>query len=306
VVGATDPGGLPGTFPVLVVARSARESMNAHTESPNNSGNDEGVSLTKVDVEYLTDYERREVIPACDFVVIGYDSSYSDKPKSTKRIVEPSHFDKSTSRHGNVRGRIVGEDGDDPDRSIGISGSTIYTSKASGRIGSLLWVAYPAPEPPKTTYDVTFRALAGRWSTRNDDVDDLTERTVDKYSYDDLRAPPEDERRFEDVTVDDGSVPLVNDTQRKVAVDIPRRITVADDAAGRDEAVERARKETGTASLSSYEPDTAEWVDDLAPIGEHVYERDGVGMNDRNLRNAVRYWVEDVDVDVAETHGGEK
>lgn len=284
--------------------------MNAHTDTPEEPGNDEGVSLTKVDVDYLTDYERREVIPACEFVVIGYDSSYSDKPESTKRIVEPSHFDKSTSRHGNVRGKLVGEDGDDPERSIGVSSSAIYTSKASGQIGSLLWVAYPAPEPPKTTYDVTFRALAGNWSTRTDpedvDVDHLTERTVDKYSYDDLLAPPKDERRFEDVTVGDGSVPIVNATQRKVAVDIPRHITVADDDADRDEAVERARKKIGTTSLSSYEPDVAEWVDDLPPIGEHVYERDGVGMNDRNLRNAVRYWVEDVDVDVAKTHGVEE
>jgi len=47
VVGATDPGGLPGTVPVLVVVRSARESMNEHTDTPDDSGNDEGVSHTE-------------------------------------------------------------------------------------------------------------------------------------------------------------------------------------------------------------------------------------------------------------------
>lgn len=130
------------------------------------------------------------------------------------------------------------------------------------------------------------------------DVDSLTESTVDKYSYDDVVAPPESERRVEDVRVGDGSM-FGNDVQRRAVIDIPRRITVVDDV-DRDEAVERARRRIGTVRLSSAMPDTADYRDDLPPIGEHVYEREQVGMNDTNLRSAVRYWIEDVDVAVVD------
>ena len=268
-----------------------------------NAANDDVESLTKVQTKDLTRFERREVLPSCDFVVVGYDSSYSDKPESTKRIDDPEHT-KNVTRHGGVRGTVVGTDHDDPDRSIGLtfgkrSGGTVYTSKASGRIGNLLWVAYPKPEPAKKTFDVTFRALADTRRVRADDVTDetvdkATEHAVDNYSYDGLTMPPRDERRVEEVQVDDGST-MGRDTQWKAAVDIPRTITVHHKVE-QTEVVKRARKRIGSSSGSSYEPDRATWREDLPEIGEHVYERDQVGMNDRNLREAAWYWVEEVDV----------
>ena len=281
--------------------------MKHDTDTAPMGRNDDGVSLTKVTIDELTRFERREVIPECDFVIVGYDSSYSDEAESTKRLVDPANTKVDFNPHDRVSGEIVGKDADDPDRTIGVSfgkrsGGKVHTSKASGRIGVPLWVKYPADEPPKTTYDVTFRALAGNWSTRTPiedvDVDSMTEQTVDKFSYDGLATPPEGERRVEDVQVDDGST-MGTDVRRKVAVDIPVRITVVDDV-DRDDMVERARNRIGITRLSSYEPDKAEWVDDIAPIGEHVFEREGFGMNDRNLRDAVWYWIEDVDVEAVD------
>lgn len=275
--------------------------MKHDTDSPDGE-NDDGVSLTMVDVDYLTAYERREVIPSCDSVLIGYDSSYSDKPESTKRMVDPEHVAKTFTRHGGVRGRLVGTDADDHDRSIGVAGSTLYTSTSSGRIGSVLWVGYPEPEPAKTTYDVTFRSLTGNWSKTGDAddpevVNSLTESTVDKQSYDDIRAPPEDERRIEDVDVGEER------TERRVAVDVPVRITLPD-FVDEDEVVERARKKIGNRRGSG--PDKAEYREDLPPVGDHIDTFDQVGRQDRNNRRAVRYWIEDVDVEAVDTHGGDE
>lgn len=261
-------------------------------------------SLTKVDVANLTRHERRDVIPACDYVVVGYDSSYSDKAESTKTLTDPINTKVDTSPHRHLSGVLHGDDADG-DRAIGVSfgdrsGGSVTTSKSSGQIGTTLWVAYPDEEPPKTTHDVTFRALAGTIRPRGDDtdfVDRAVEYTVDDRSFDGLEAPPRDERRVEKVQVNDGSGDVMGrDYEYRATVDIPRTVTTHGLVA-RSDAVERARKRIGTTRISSYEPDPAEWCKDVAPIGDHIFERDGVGMNDRNLRKAVRYWITDVAVE---------
>lgn len=290
----TDPGGLPGTFPALVVVNSARESMTHDTDTAPTGRNDDGESLTKIPVSDLTEFERREVIPTRDFIVVGYDSSYSDAEESTKRIDDPAHV-KNLSRHGGVKGSIAGIDASDTDRKIGLSlgaeSGTIRTSESSGRIGTVLWVAYPGDTPTKKTYDVTLRALTGNWSKTGEaddpeEIDDLTELTVDRQSYDNIDAPPKGERRIEDVPVGEDR------RQRRVAVDMTRRITVVGDV-DEDEVVERVFDRVnpvrGTKKVRRRE--------DLPAIGEHITERSRQQGGNRNERRAVRYWVEDVTVE---------
>lgn len=251
-------------------------------------------SLTKVDVDNLTDYEMREVIPACDFVVVGYDSSYSDADESTKRVNDPANT-KEAFRCGGVCGPIAGDDADDADRKIGFGRGDIRTSSSSGRIGTVLWIAYPAPKPDKTRYTVTFRALAGNSSTARPvddvDVDSLVESTVDKYAFDDVEAPPEDDRAVEDVQVDEGR------TQRRVTVDVPVTLTIADaDTTDVDEVVERARQVVDGGNMTPhYSAMTPRG--DLPDVGDHIVERDQVGMNDLNVRRNTRYWELDVQVE---------
>lgn len=276
------------------------------TTSQNNVGESDD-DLTQVAVADLTEYERREVLPDCEYVVVGYDSSYSDKDESTKRLDDPVNA-KDTFRHGGVRGSLVGVDHDDPDRNIGVtfadqSGGTIHSSNSSGRIGSLLWVAYPAPEPAKNTYDLTFRALASTCGPGDgighETIDNLVEYAVEDYSFDNVEAPPRDERRVEKVQLNDGSGDVLSrDYEWRATVNISCRITVHYKIS-QSEAVERARQRIGTASTSSYEPDTATWREDLPEIGEHIYERDQTGVSDRNLRKT-RYWVENVEIDQIE------
>jgi len=277
--------------------------MNEHTDTPDDPGNDEGVSLTKVDVEYLTDFERRHTIPSCDFVTIGYDSSYSDDDVSTKRVENPNH--RKTTGTGDsprMRSNLVGKDADG-DRYIGLSGSTVRTDKSSGRIGTLLWVAYPAPEPPKTTYRVTFRALA-RGVPRNVDVDAATEYVVDAYHHDDVEAPPEDERRVEDVP----EKPALNNggvqTRRRALIDVPVVRTFADERFDDvDEMVEHVRSTFGSSSSSWY--DTLAYRDELPDADSDANKRDRGMGSPSYVRENTRYMVEDVEVDVVDTHGGE-
>jgi len=253
-------------------------------------------SLTHVDVADLTEHELRHVIPSCDFVVVGYDSSYSDADVSRKRVEDPEH-DSNTFRH--LRGPITGTDADDPERGIGFGKGSIRTSKSSGRIGTTLFVEYPAPEPDKTRYTVTFRALAGDWSAPGDYDDpeyvkDLTESTVDKYSYDDVAMPPESERRIEDVPVSPDR------TETRMVVDVPVTLIVADvDTTDRDEVVERAR-DTHKSSLSSwYHPLTRR--EDLPDADSEENEGPSTGPSGMGrtqyVRKNTRYMVEDVIVE---------
>lgn len=276
--------------------------MTHDTDTALQGRNDDGVSLTKVDVDYLTRHERREVIPSCDFVVIGYDSSYSDDDVSTKRVEDPNH--RKTTGTGDaprMRANLVGKDAD-AERYIGLSGTQVSTDKSSGRIGTLEWVAYPAPEPPKTTYRITFRALA-RGVPTNADVDAATEHVVDKYHYDDVEAPPEDERRVENVP----EKPPLNDgdvrSRRRALIDVPVERTFADvrfeDV---DEMVEYVRSTYGTSGSSWY--DTLAYRDDLPDVGDdaNVKEpRRGMG-SPSYVRANTRYMVEDVTVDAVDEH----
>lgn len=266
--------------------------MNANTETSEMDG-----TLTKVDIDDVTDYEWHDVIPSCDFVIVGYDSSYTadDADTSTKRVEDPRNPSDSFTRH-TVSGNIVGDEADG-DRSIGFS-KEIRTSKSSGRIGRVEWVKYPADEPAKTDYTVTFRALAGNWQGAGDPddpehVDSLVESTVEKFSYDGLQAPPEDERFVEDVDVGDGTI-------RRATVDIPVSLTIANaDTTDVDDVVERARKSLDNcAGTKKY--DRATYREDLPEVGEHIHERSKTMGGDLNLRRAVRYWIIDTDVEAVE------
>lgn len=258
-------------------------------------------SLTQVDVDDLTEYELREVIPACDFVVVGYDSSYSDADVSTKRVNDPEH---STNTFRHLRGPITGTEADG-DRAIGFGKGDIRTDKSSGRIGSVLWVRYPAPEPDKTRYTVRFRSLAGNWSAPGDRddpdyVDELTQSTVDKYSYDGLEMPPKEARRIEDFptrpTKDGEDVR----TRTKTVVDVPVTLTIADaDTTDVDEVVERARS-THSSSLSSwYEP--LQYRDELPDVHSEANEGPSTGPSGMGrtqyVRVNTRYVIEDVEVE---------
>lgn len=249
-------------------------------------------SLTHVEVGDLTEHELREVIPSCDFVVVGYDSSYSDADVSRKTVDDPRHVG-SSFRTG-VRGPLVGDDADD-DRQIGFGKGPIRTSKSAGRIGTTLFVEYPAPEPDKTRYTVTFRAFAGNYSKAGDVddpevVDTVTEYTVDKYSYDDVEAPPEDERRVEDIPVKPGR------DERRALVDVPVTLTIADvDTTDRDEVVERARDRHQSTLSSWYHPLTRR--EDLPDVDgdANVHEREYGSPS--YVRENTRYMVEDVTVE---------
>ena len=278
--------------------------MTHDTDTALQGRNDDGVSLTKVDAEYLTRHERRHVIPSCDFVVIGYDSSYSDDDVSTKRLVDPTHRKTTgTGDHPRMRANLMGADAD-ADRSIGLSGTQVTTSKSSGRIGTLLWVAYPAPEPPKTTYRITFRALAGNYSKAVDDVDEVTEYVVDHYSYDGIEAPPKGERRIEDVPVrpsfNDGGEPRAH---RRALVDVPVVRTFADERFDdEDEMVEYVRSTYGSNMSSWY--DTLAYRDDLPAVDSDANRKDRRMGTPSYVRENTRYMVEDVTVEAIETHGG--
>mgnify|MGYP006274880107 CR=1 FL=1 len=267
------------------------------------AANDEDGSLTRIDVEDLTEYERRDWIPTLPYVVIGYDSSYSDKPVSTKRLVD-LRSTKGVARRGGVRGSLVGDEADG-DRTIGLSASTVYTSSASGRIGSAKWIAVPETPPAKTRYTVVFRSLAGNWSAPGeyDDpeyVDELTESTVDKYSYDGLRMPPEDKRRIEDVPTQPTHDGEDVRTRTKTVVDVPVTLTVADaDTTDVDEVVERARANFGSNTSSWYS--TIEYRDNLPEVDSEENEGATTGPRDTGrtqyVRTNTRYMVEEVEVD---------
>lgn len=270
--------------------------MTHDTDTGLQARNDDGVSLTKVDAAYLTEHERRHVIPFCEYFVVGYDSSYSDADVSTKTVEDPNH--RKTTGTGDaprMRTNLIGADADG-DRYIGISGTTVETDKSSGRIGTLEWVAYPEPEPPKTTYRVTFRALARGVPTNVNDVDDATDRVVDKYHYDDVEAPPEDERRVEDVA----EKPELNGdgvrSRRRALVDVPVERTFADarfDSV--DDMVEHIRSTYGSSRSA-----TLAYRDELPDVDsdDNVVERE-FGSNSY-VRANTRYMVEDVFVDVVD------
>lgn len=275
------------------------------TDNAPEGRNDDGVSLTKVEAEYLTRRERRHTIPSCDFVVIGYDSSYSDDDVSTKRLTDPTHRKTTgTGDYPRMRANLIGGDADDPDRAIGLSGTEVTTSKASGRIGTLQWVAYPAPEPPKTTYRVTFRALARGVPTNVDDADEATEYVVDKFSYDGVEAPPEGERRIEDVPEKPASNADGVYSRLRALIDVPFVRTFADDRFDdTDEMVEYVRSNFG--SRSWY--DTLAYRDDLpdADSDANVKESNSFG-SPSYVRENTRYIIEDVDVEEVGTHGGDQ
>lgn len=262
----------------------------------NITSDDTEESLTHVDVEDLTEFELREVIPSCDFVVVGYDSSYSDADVSRKTVEDPEHAT-NTFRH--LRGPITGTDADKPERAIGFGKGDIRTDKSSGRIGHVRFVEYPAPEPDKTRYTVTFRALAGNWSAPGDYddpeyVDDLTESTVDKYSHDDVEMPPESERRIEDVPVSPDR------TETRTVVDVPVTLIVADvDTTDRDEVVERARDRNNSSLSSWYHPLTRR--EDLPDADSEENEGPSTGPSGMGrtqyVRKNTRYMVEDVIVE---------
>lgn len=272
------------------------------TMNRNTTSDETEESLTQVDVADLSRYELREVIPACDFVVVGYDSSYSDADVTRKRVDDPVNTNVDHSSHRHLSGVIHGDDHDKPERAIGFGTGDVYTSKSSGRIGHARFVEYPAPEPDKTRYTVRFRSLTGNWSARGDWEDpdyvtDLTESTVDKRSYDDVEMPPASERRIEDVPVrptHDGDDVR---TESKCVVDVPVTRIVADvDTTERDEVVDRAfGSMNGRSSLSK----TLRYRDDLPGVHDDANEVErGVGMGDPSyVRKNTRYIVEDVTVE---------
>jgi hypothetical protein len=260
-------------------------------------------SLTTVPVDRLTRHERRVVIPSCDYVVVTYDSSYSDKPESTCRIDDPVYTGDGYSNnrnHGHVSGKLVGANHDDDESYYGIGGNTLYKSTTKGRIGKLLSVAYPAPEPSKTHYRITFRVMAGNWSTSHDDADDMTpaeahglsKSTADKYSWDNAEPVPEGEARVEDVQITEDGY-----SKRRASIDLPVSLVVADDAVDDvADVIERARKRIDSSTTAKY--DSAVYREDLPPCdGSHIIERDY--EPDKNLR-APRYIIDDVRVETVD------
>jgi hypothetical protein len=280
-------GGDPGTFPAVVVDRVERRSMANDTANPDLSGHDEGVSLSKVAIERLTDFEKTEIIPACDFVVVGYDSSYSDAETTTKRVDDPAHSSEVSPSY-RVRGEIAGVE-HDGDREIGISGSAIRTSKSSGRIGRIQWIAYPDDEPDKETYDVTLWCLAGKWSTARDDpdVDGLTESTVEKYDWANSVTPPVNKRKVEDVRIGPDK------EQRRVLIGLRHRHVLPESKVDWNTLVDRTMSEHG-GDFGGVP--AAQFRDEIPPVGEHLVEVNKPGRNDKNLRKSVRFWVEDATV----------
>jgi hypothetical protein len=255
---------------------------------PTNS-NDTDESLTHVDADALTDHELRAVLPDCDVVVVGYDSVYSPADVTTTRVTDPE-YDANTVRHSPVP--ITGVDADDPERGIGFGTDDVHTVTTGARIGTVRFVRYPAPPLDKTRYTVTFRALAGNWTTARDldDLDpvSLAESTADKHAFDDAERPPADDCRVVDIDVGKPR------PRRRATVDVP--VTIVDvDTADRDAVVERARERLG--STGGDRPDVAVYRDDLPPVGDHLITRNGVARRDTNLRAAPRYLIEDVDVD---------
>lgn len=275
----------------------------------NTTSDDTEESLTQVDVDDLTRYELREVIPACDFVVLGYDSSYSDADVTRKRVDDPVNTAVDHSPHRHLSGVIHGDDHDDPDRAIGFGKGDVYTSSSSGRIGHARFVEYPAPEPDKTRYTVTFRSLTGNWSARGDHddpdyVDDLTESTVEERSYDDVEMPPKSERRIEDVPVRPNHSGDGVRNESKCVVDVPVTLIVADvDTTNRDEVVDRAFDSmNGRSSLSK----RLRYRDDLPGVHDDANEVErGVGMGGPSyVRENTRYIIEDVEVEAVPVEGG--
>jgi hypothetical protein len=249
----------------------------------------DGDELTKVPVDRLTRHEKRTVIPDCDFIVVGYDSSYSDDDVTTKRLNDPVRpSDPFDSRARRLSGWVIGTDAE-ADRYIGVGGA-VHTSESSGRIGTTEWVAYPDASVDKVDATVTFRCLAGNYATAYDIdevVDDATEHTVDKYSYDDAQSPPQDERHVEDVQVS------TDRTERRARIDVPVTVTVVPGRAG--DIVERARSKLNSTSRGSY--DTAMWQSNLPAVGDddNKIERQ---HNTTIVRKNVRYWIQSVDVTI--------
>jgi hypothetical protein len=236
-------------------------------------------------------------------VVVTYDSSYSDKPESTCRIDDPVYTGDGYSNnrnHGHVSGKLVGANHDDDESYYGIGGNTLYKSTTKGRIGKLLSVAYPAPEPSKTHYRITFRVMAGNWSTSHDDADDMTpaeahglsKSTADKYSWDNAEPVPEGEARVEDVQITEDGY-----SKRRASIDLPVSLVVADDAVDDvADVIERARKRIDSSTTAKY--DSAVYREDLPPCdGSHIIERQY--EPDKNLR-APRYIIDDVRVDTVD------
>lgn len=84
----TDPGGTPGTFPVLVVVSSARENMRQDTDAPEGA-NDDGVSLTD-SVDDVSAYATMYV----DFTGPRYPVAYGDFDDAVDRpFWESRHAD---------------------------------------------------------------------------------------------------------------------------------------------------------------------------------------------------------------------
>lgn len=246
-------------------------------------------STAHVPTDRLTDWELRNVVDACEWLRVGYDSSYSNDAVTTKVIEDPRYdpgYDHTGHFNPTVGGRIRGDDG-----YVGFSGQTVKTASSSGRIGTLEYVEYPAIEPKKTRWDVTLRALAGRLGSPTfDGVEDRMKQVVDRRSYDDIEAPPEPARRQEEVDIGEDRTTI------KVAVDIPRTLVVCDmDTAKVEDVIERARQ-TVADPVRHGDAQTAMYRDNVPDIGDHTVEFDGAMGNtkSKNLRKSVFYWITDV------------